>query len=90
MDAHSNTLAVIAANVQKFYDQKEPFRIYHGSTNSSRKSQFQRDKMADTSAMSHILKIDTERNTALVEPNVPMDGLVGATLQHGLRACPAG
>ncbi len=40
--------------------------------------------MVDTSAMSRVLKIDTERKTALVEPNVPMDSLVEATLQHGL------
>jgi delta24-sterol reductase len=40
--------------------------------------------MVDTSAMSRVLKIDTERETALVEPNVPMDRLVEATLQHGL------
>jgi hypothetical protein len=40
--------------------------------------------MVDTSAMSHVLKIDTDRMTALVEPYVPMDSLVEATLQHGL------
>lgn len=40
--------------------------------------------MVDTSAMSRVLKIDTERKTALVEPNVPMDSLVEATLRHGL------
>jgi delta24-sterol reductase len=51
---------------------------------STRKSQYRRGQMVDTSAMSHILKIDTERKTALVEPNVPMDSLVEATLQHGL------
>lgn len=40
--------------------------------------------MVDTSAMSHILKIDTDNMTALVEPNVPMDSLVEGTLQYGL------
>ncbi|OBT59847.1 hypothetical protein VE03_10452 [Pseudogymnoascus sp. 23342-1-I1] len=40
--------------------------------------------LVDTSAMSRILKINTKRKTALVEPNVPMDSLVEATLQHGL------
>lgn len=84
MDAHSKAVTVIAANVRDFCDRKEPFRIYHGSTNSTRKSQRRRGQMVDTSAMSHILKIDTERKTALVEPNVPMDSLVEATLQHGL------
>lgn len=40
--------------------------------------------MVDTSGLSHVLKIDTKTKTALVEPNVPMDSLVEATLQHGL------
>jgi Delta24-sterol reductase len=84
MDAHSTAVAAIAATVRSFYDQKEPFRIYHGSTGSTRQSQRRRDQMVDTSAMSHVLNIDTERKTALVEPNVPMDALVEATLQHGL------
>lgn len=84
MDGHNQAVDVIAANIRKFYHRKEPFRIYHGSTNSTRQSQYRRDKMVDTSAMAHILKIDTEKRTALVEPNVPMDSLVEATLHYGL------
>jgi delta24-sterol reductase len=84
MDAHDQAVAAIASSVRKFNDRKEPFRIYHGSTNSTRQSQYRRNRMVDTSAMSRVLKIDTERETALVEPNVPMDRLVEATLQHGL------
>jgi len=40
--------------------------------------------MIDTTSLSQALKIDTNTNTALVEPNVPMDKLVEVTLQHGL------
>src|SRR4051812_39021058 len=40
--------------------------------------------MVDTSGLSNVLKVDTESRTALVEPNVPMDSLVEATLKHGL------
>lgn len=40
--------------------------------------------MVDTSSLNHVLKIDKKTKTALVEPNVPMDALVKATLQHGL------
>ncbi|KAJ5040467.1 uncharacterized protein L3040_006123 [Drepanopeziza brunnea f. sp. 'multigermtubi'] len=40
--------------------------------------------MVDTSTLNHVLKIDTKSMTALVEPNVAMDALVEATLQHGL------
>lgn len=40
--------------------------------------------MVDTSGLNHVLKVDPERKTVLVEPNVPMDALVEATLLHGL------
>jgi delta24-sterol reductase len=40
--------------------------------------------MVDTSGMVNVLKVDTASRTALVEPNVPMDSLVEATLRHGL------
>ena len=84
MDRHNQAVAVIAANVRQFSDRKEGFRIYHGSTNSTRRSVFQRDKMIDTSHLTHVLRIDAKARTALVEPNVPMDRLVEATLQYGL------
>jgi delta24-sterol reductase len=84
MDAHDKAVAAIAARVRQFYDRKEPYRIYHGSTNSTRQSKVQWDKMIDTSNLSRILTVDAERMIALVEPNVAMDSLVEATLQHGL------
>jgi len=40
--------------------------------------------MVDTSGFSHVLKIDREKKTVLVEPNVPMDVLVEETLKLGL------
>jgi Delta24-sterol reductase len=84
MDSHNKAVASIASTIRKFYARKEAFRIYHGSTNSTRQSQYQRDRMVDTSALSNVIKVDTQTKTALVEPNVPMDALVEATLQHGL------
>src|SRR3954468_19980131 len=84
MERHNKAVAAIAANVRRFYDRKESFRIFHGSTNSTRTSLFRRDKMIDTSGLSYVLKIDKEKRTALVEPNVPMDRLVETTLKHGL------
>jgi len=84
MDTHDRAVAYIAASIRKFYSRKEPFRIYHGSTNSTRQSQYQRDKMVDTTGLCNVLDIDTQSKTALVEPNVPMDTLVEATLKHGL------
>ena len=40
--------------------------------------------MIDTSHLIHILKLDITSKIALVEPNVPLDQLVEATLKHGL------
>jgi Delta24-sterol reductase len=84
MDAHDGAVAIIAANIRQFYDRQEPFRIYHGSTNSTRQSQYWRNNIIDTSGLTNVLLIDREKMTALVEPNVPMDGLVEETLRHGL------
>ncbi|EWC46584.1 hypothetical protein DRE_04071 [Drechslerella stenobrocha 248] len=84
MDAHDRAVQSIAAAVRGFYDRKTGYRIYHGSTNSTRASALRRDQMVDTSGLIHVLHIDTTARTAIVEPNVPMDRLVEATLPHGL------
>ncbi|KAK3934096.1 FAD-binding domain-containing protein [Diplogelasinospora grovesii] len=62
--------------------RRETFRIFHGSTNSTRPARKQRT--ADISALSNVLRVDPVTQTALLEPNVPMDKLVRATLPHGL------
>lgn len=84
MERHNKAVAAIAANVRRFYDRKESFRIFHGSTNSTRSTLLQRDNIVDTSALCHVLKVDREKRTVLVEPNVPMDRLVETTLKYGL------
>src|SRR5699024_11054021 len=85
---HNAAVARIAAQVQSFHARQAPFRIYHGSTNSTRHSARRADNTIDTSRLTHVLSIsvdDSSRGgTALVEPNVPMDALVRATLPHGL------
>lgn len=40
--------------------------------------------VVDTSRLNHVVSVDAERRTALVEPNVPMDRLVEETLKYGL------
>ncbi|KAJ6257932.1 hypothetical protein Dda_7722 [Drechslerella dactyloides] len=84
MEVHDHAVQKIAAAVQGFYERKIGYRIYHGSTNSTRAAAFQRDRMVDTSGLTHVLSVDTATRTAIVEPNVPMDKLVEATLPHGL------
>lgn len=84
MDRHNKAVAVIAANVRQFYDRKAKFRIFHGSTNSTRPSDLQRDNVIDLSGLNSVLKVNTQARTVLVEPNVPMDRLVETTMKYGL------
>jgi delta24-sterol reductase len=84
MEAHHEAVAAIAANVKQFYNRKEPYRIYHGSTNSTRQSKLRRNQMVDTSGLNHVIQVNPEAKTMLVEPNVPMDSLVEATLKYSL------
>lgn len=84
MQEHAALVTAISQIVASFHARHISFKIYHGSTNSTRKQNFQRDAIVDTSPLSHILAIDTSRRTALVEPNVRMDQLLDATLAHKL------
>lgn len=84
MEAHQAAVAAVASRTRQFYETKTPFRVYHGSTNSTRRSQRRQDNTVDTSGLNHVLEVDTRKKTAVVEPNVPMDALVEATLKHGL------
>ncbi len=72
------------AQARDFYRSKVPFRIFHGSTNSTRILSFKKEEMLDVSDLNEILSVDTRTATAIVEPNVPMDRLVEATLKYGL------
>lgn len=82
MDAHDAAVAVIAGNVRQFYECQNSFRIYHGSTNSTRQSQHRRDKIIDTSKLRNVLLVDVKKKVALVEPNVAMDALIEATVLY--------
>lgn len=84
MDRHVEAVAEIASGVRRFYNDKEHFRIYHGSTNSTRSLLFSQNKIIDTSQLSKVLHVDADAMTVLVEPNVPMDRFVEATLAYGL------
>ncbi|KAF2089037.1 FAD-binding domain-containing protein [Saccharata proteae CBS 121410] len=85
MDSHQNAVSAISDSVRSFYERKEPWRIYHGSTNSTRPNAgTRRPNTVDTSGLSRVLKVDVATKTALVEPNVPMDRLVEATMEYGL------
>lgn len=82
MDHHNEVVATIAARVRHLYAGKIPWRVYHGSTHSTRKTAHTSNNTIDTSDLSHILSIDPLSKTALVEPNVTMESLVKHTLPH--------
>jgi Delta24-sterol reductase len=84
MNAHNALVAEIASQIRSFYTRKLPFRISHGSTNSTRHNILNRTRTVDISKLQNVLSIDTTKQTCLVEPNVPMDALVAATLKYGL------
>ncbi|KAI9705307.1 MAG: hypothetical protein M1820_005137 [Bogoriella megaspora] len=82
MPHHEELVTRIAAVVKAFFGRKESFRIFHGSTNSTRP--IQSGPVVDISALSNVIKVDRSSMTAVVEPNVPMDKLVQATLAHDM------
>lgn len=82
MERHQKAVSTIASAVRQFFNAKQPFRISKGSTNSTRP--YQRKHTVDISLLRNVISVDTSSKTALVEPNVPMDRLVEATLKHGL------
>ncbi|KAL5363108.1 hypothetical protein BJX96DRAFT_177782 [Aspergillus floccosus] len=84
MDDHNAAVAAIAADVRRFHQRQQPFRIYHGATNSTRESPYDRNNIVSTRHLHHVLQVDLDKKTVLVEPNVPMDQLVAATLRQGL------
>lgn len=84
MEKHNETVQQISTRLRELFIRKEQFRIFHGSTNSTRKYIVDRNRMIDTSSLNHVLSVDQATKTALVEPNVAMDKLVQATLPFGL------
>ncbi|KAG6223671.1 hypothetical protein E4U34_000744 [Claviceps purpurea] len=84
MERHKQAVGKIAAAVRSFFEQKESYRIFHGSTNSTRPRPRPGARIVDISSLSNVVGVDRAARTALVEPNVPMDRLVESTLRHGL------
>lgn len=77
-------METLQSQIRDYYSRKVPYRVYHGSTNSTRVLTFKRSEMVDTSRLNRVLSVDRDRKVAVVEPNVPMDALVNTTLKFGL------
>lgn len=84
MEEHDAAVQAISKKISVFSQQQTPYRLYHGSTNSTQARKVDPLRMVDTSKLNHVFKIDRQRRTCLVEPNVPMDQLVDELLPHGL------
>ncbi|KAK3722008.1 hypothetical protein LTR37_002824 [Vermiconidia calcicola] len=84
MEAHKAEVERIALRVQEFYNTKEKFRIYHGSSSSTRRPVEASTNTVDTSRLNHILRVDASEEIAVVEANVPMDAFLEETLKHDL------
>lgn len=84
MEGHNARVSDLADRVKGFYDKRIPFRLYHGNTNSTRPSVRSLASSLDVSHMDHVISINLQNGTCLVEPNVAMDDLVDATLKHDL------
>ncbi|PFH59005.1 hypothetical protein XA68_12934 [Ophiocordyceps unilateralis] len=84
MERHREAVAGISAVIRGLFQRQEPFRIAHGSTNSTRPRPHAGARVVDISGLSRVVSVDGASRTALVEPNVPMDRLVEATLREGL------
>lgn len=79
---HDRAVEDIADRVKSFKDGGSRPTISHGSTNSTR-PQREGDTI-EVGHLDHVLQVDRGEEKAVVEPNVPMDRLVDATLEHGL------
>lgn len=82
--SHNTKIENLQRSVRQFYDAKTQVKIYHGSTNSTRTLDFDKNKMVDVSDFDEIIEINTTKLYAVVEANVPLDKLVDATLKFGL------
>lgn len=84
MDEHNARVKALSGKVLQFYKDGVPFRLYHGNTNSTRPSIRSQNTSLDVSHMDHVISVDTQTLTCLVEPNVAMDALVDAALAHNM------
>lgn len=81
---HEKLVQNIASQVIDFSRLGKTFRIFHGTTNSTRIQDFKKHQLVDISQLNQVIKISKKEKYVIVEPNVPMDKLVEETLKYGL------
>ncbi|KAJ9658011.1 hypothetical protein H2198_003980 [Neophaeococcomyces mojaviensis] len=83
LQEHEEALKRIQSQVTRFHNEKKHFRVYHGSTSSTRPLVFTKDAIVDTSDMHRIFPVDSASQTVKAEPNVPMDVLAAHCISAG-------
>jgi delta24-sterol reductase len=76
---HDSAVQKLEGEAARFHAAQVPFRINHGSDNSTRTCG-PKTQQLNIAHLNRILSIDTETKTATVEPNVPLDSLVSECL----------
>lgn len=84
MEAHQTRTEALARQIKAFHERRQPFRVYHGGSNSTRRTVYDRKQVVDTSGFNHVISVNAEKLQAIAEPNVSMGRLVDACLPHGL------
>lgn len=84
MKGHDDFVKGAAGKVADFHASNTPFRIYHGTTNSTRTSTKTAYNTLDVSPLYHVLKVYPETKKCICEPNAPMDSLLWNTMRHKL------
>lgn len=82
-EEHVRKVDILKSQVKEHHKAKIPFKIFHGSTNSTRILTFKKSQMIDTSNFDKVLDVNAKRKIVILEPNVPMDALVDATMAKG-------
>lgn len=84
MKEHEDAVALIREKVTSFSRDRRYFRVYRGSTSTTRPVNFSKDAIVDVSGMTRVFPVDTDSMTVKVEPNVPMDALVAHCIKAGV------
>ncbi|SCO90324.1 uncharacterized protein FRV6_14452 [Fusarium oxysporum] len=84
MERHNQILQDIADKIRDFYKLRQPYRVFHGSSSCTRPSHATDTNVIDISMLSQVISVDSAQRTCLVEPNIPMDWLVEATMPFSL------
>ncbi|KAK3207664.1 hypothetical protein GRF29_103g1664323 [Pseudopithomyces chartarum] len=83
MDTHKFDVRELSKQVRSFYEQRKPFRIYHGDSHSFR-AMHDPKAVIHTSHLHHVLDVNKTSRFAIVEPNISMDKLLKEMLKYGL------